>query len=267
MWWWFGRWQLIRAMSWPALVLKLIKYGSTASSAQSGYSNSSGIAHAVRAVYHGTGNFGAVWGSAKGTMLYLFVAALTAYIDHSSAKYGKLSSEKFLDKHTWKDIYAALDRAAKQQGCKVDEFDGMAGWTNPALNKRLLLSSGSKSAPFKYKADGPPWFAYARGDLGQKSRSAKLRRYVIEEAMRQKRLIFNSGKVRLCSDIDVTLTNPVQLQRTDYVSSMMTDGVAFQDIYLKADHITISDGWSAFLEQVDGHWRLKSLASCQSSNQ
>jgi hypothetical protein len=182
-------------MSWPALVLKLIKYGSTASAALSGYSNSSDIAHAVRAVHHGTGTLVAVLGSAKGTMLSLFVAALTAYIDHSSAKYGKLSSEKFLDKHTWKDIYAALDRAAKQQGRKVDEFDGMAGWTNPALNKRLLLSSGSKSAPFKYKADASPWFAYARGDLGQKSRSAKLRRYVIEEAMRQKRLIFNSGKV------------------------------------------------------------------------
>jgi 8-oxo-dGTP pyrophosphatase MutT (NUDIX family) len=90
---------------------------------------------------------------------------------------------------------------------------------------------------------------------------------VIKAAMSQKRVIFNSEKVRLCSDIDVSVSEAVHLQRTDYVSSLMTDGVAFQNIYLKADHITISDGYSSFLEQVDGNWRLKPLASCRSSNQ
>jgi hypothetical protein len=142
MWWWFGQWQLIRAMSWQAILVKLIKYGSLVGTVASGYLNSSGILHALNAVHHGSGTLSGVLVSAKGTMISLFAAVLTTYIDHKSSVYSKLGSEDFRDKHTWRDIYVALDREAKKHDCRVDEFDGMAGWTNPALNRRLLLNSG-----------------------------------------------------------------------------------------------------------------------------
>src|SRR5258708_14571514 len=225
MWWWFGQWQLIRAMSWQSILIKLIKYGSLFSTVASGYLNSNGIFHALNAVHHGSGTLSGVLVSAKVTIISLFAAALTTYIDHKSSVYGKLGSEDFRDKHTWKDIYAALDREAKKHECRVDEFDGMAGWTNPALNRRLLLNSGPNGPQCKYHVTPSPWLAYQSNDPAQKSSGAKLRRYVIKAAMSQKRVIFNSEKVRLRSDINASLSEAVQLQRTDYVTSLMTDGV------------------------------------------
>jgi 8-oxo-dGTP pyrophosphatase MutT (NUDIX family) len=267
MWWWFGQRQLIQAMSWPAILVKLIKYVSLVGTVAAGYVNANGILHALDAANRGSGTLSAVLMSAKGTIFTFLATALAVYIDHKSSKYSKLGSDNFQDKHIWKDIYVSLDQDAKKHGCRVVEFEGMAGWTNPTLNKRLLLNSGPTASPLKYRANQTPWFAYDRHDLARKSSGAKLRRYVIETAMSEKRVIFNAEKVRLCADIDISLSEVVELQRTDYISSLMTDGVAFKNIYLKADHVTISDGYSSFLEQVDGSWRLKPLASCRSSNQ
>jgi hypothetical protein len=265
MWWWFGQWQLIRAMSWQVIIVKVTKYVSVVSTLSMGYATAGHMIHA--AGHPGSVDVARTLLSARGTIVSLIVAVLSIYIDRKSSKYGKLRSERIIDKQDFKDIYGALDQESRQRGCRVDEFDGMAGWTNPALNKRLLLGCGPKGARLAYQANASPWLAYKSQDPGQKSSGAILRRYVIREALKQKRVIFNSRKIRLCADIDVELGEKVQLQRTDYISSMMTDGLAFQNIYLKADHITISDGWSSFLEQVNGRWRLKPLASCRSSNQ
>jgi hypothetical protein len=255
---------LFGVLSWQVRLLRIAKYGSTIWTIGSGISS---IILAFRLFHQGSGTFKGLLIAAGGTFVSASLALLARHIDHKSVIYDKLVADDIREKDIWRTVYHDLDKDARRHSCRVDEFDGMAGWTSPELNKRLLLSSGRNGNAMSYEIASAPWYACDPKDIGGKSNGSKLRRYLVESAIKQKRSVFNAAKVRLAADIDVGLSGPVRLQKTDYISSMMTDGVAFKNIYFRADDTTISDGWSFFLERVKDGWGLKSLVDSRSSNQ
>jgi hypothetical protein len=265
---WFVReWLLFRLAGWPGKVLKLLKYSSTLSSFVSLLVKARPILVLVRNLQQGTSTFESLLTAAHIPSISFAIAVTAAFIDHRAAIFDKLGSQDIRRDEHWKSVYRKLNKQAQTEQCKVEEFDGMAGWTNPSLNRQLLLASARGDKIVNYRCGAPRWVAYERDDDGQKSQAAKLRQYVVERAINQGHRIFNDPKVRLSSDIDSSLGETVRLQRTDYISSMMTDGIAFERIYDRTSDIPISDGYSFFLEELRGQPRLKSLLDSASSNQ
>jgi 8-oxo-dGTP pyrophosphatase MutT (NUDIX family) len=258
---------LFRLLSWQRQLLRLIKYGGYAYTVITSFTSAGAVSVAFAHLRDGTGSLYAFLIAAKSPLIAAVTSVLTTWADRKSASFEKLASADIRLQPPWKSVYRDLDMDAQKSGCKVEEFDGMAGWTNPTLNRQLLLASGPHGKVVRYSCENPVWLDYKTQDAAQKSLKAKLRQYVIERAFERGRHVFNSRKVRLCADLEPDLSETVRLRETDYVSSMMTDGIAFERIFYKAEEHPISNGWSFFIEQRAGGKHLKSLLDSHSSNQ
>jgi len=170
----------------------------------------------------------------------------------------------FYDRRPFDDIEKQLSGNAPGEP-RVAKFGAASGWTDPKIN-RHVLQRADRNDTIPYQVRSGRWLAYDPADTSQKSPKGYLRSYVIAKAWDEGQHVFNGDKVRLCNDLN---SATIELQETDYLSSMMTDAVAFRSITSATDPpITYSDGANSFLLAVpNGPYRLRSLSDTKSSNQ
>lgn len=128
------------------------------------------------------------------------------------------------------------------------------GYTNPSFN--TLLAVHAPMIPLEVRGK---WFACDRN------------RPVLKDFAEFDASPFdNDPKIRLASDI--TLGAGAVIQQTDYISSLMTDQLAWAKVRSVDAHVdgtadTVWDGTSAFIDQCEGKFTLRSLATSGISNQ
>ena len=135
-------------------------------------------------------------------------------------------------------------------------YGDKAGWYDPRINTFLLKKSLNYN-PLRYRQHPQCWLAY------NTSADEARKRYAIERKLVAGAAIRNDQKIRLASDMGNPISEPIIVQQTDYVSSLMTDQLAFYQVRRGEDllfHET--DG---FLNQETG--ALLPLSRTQMSNQ
>ncbi|MDZ4067239.1 MAG: hypothetical protein U1E06_10395 [Tabrizicola sp.] len=152
-----------------------------------------------------------------------------------------------LRQHDWR-----LDTMEKGQGC-----------TNPDFNLKLVATP-----PFiRIRRLNGRWAAYKRDD-------DPLRIYALAKTREKSGDFFNGRKIRIASDF--IGQSSVAIQETDYLSSLMTDQLAWLRVYskkLSADGMTpeefLWDGRTAFVEAdaTISTSRLKGFGEALISNQ
>lgn len=158
-------------------------------------------------------------------------------------------------------IGAALFRRV-QQGLAAPEalaiYGEKAGWYDAALNAELLdRSLAGRPLPFTRLQDA--WLAYgAPADVAR-------RRYAVERKLAAGAFIANDPKIRLASDMAFPLAEPVAVQETDYVSSLMTDQMAF--VRVSRDETILYNETDGFLAFEDGAVKLLPFSRTRMSNQ
>jgi hypothetical protein len=165
-------------------------------------------------------------------------------------------------------ILLDIESDAIAQGGRIERIGQFAAWTDPRLNRAILHSKTDIAIELR---DGD-WLAYRELFTADPDRSRDLRRYVVRRALARGGRVFNAAKVRLAGDLldGGKLVNRVPVQKTDYVSSLMTDGTAFQQIQAtgKTGRAGLTDGLEFFVEELVGkRHRLLPLARTRSSNQ
>lgn len=178
----------------------------------------------------------------------------------------EIRARDFYGKDGFKDIVERLNEQEKTIGARVDELDRTPGWTQPSVNKALLLRAASRQ-PLKFSIADKTWRAYEANERSEEERKHLLLRFVVARALAAGQRIFNGRKVRMCSDLRDALIHGLAIQPTDYLSSMITDGIAFQLVTSLNGKTIYSDGFSFFLQPANGSYRLRSLADTESSNQ
>jgi hypothetical protein len=151
-----------------------------------------------------------------------------------------------------------------QSGGRTDSCAEGHGITFPTLNSRIV---NAEKFPLTIDAG---WYAYAEHHGENTSRVPSLlnnrRRYV---ALSSSGLHSNDSKVRLSTDLEqIGANDNVRLQKTDYLSSLMTDGIAFTRInatMFGGEITNLSDGLSHFYNRKDKSLRPLSDNFC--SNQ
>lgn len=115
------------------------------------------------------------------------------------------------------------------------------------LNDFVLMSSlGRHGIPVELL---PKYLAY---DVDS-TRDCELISFVRHEKEAGGAKIFNSGKIRLCSTPPTRGGRSVYISETDYCSSLITDQLAFQRVYLDGpEKENIHDGYSGFLDSDSG---------------
>lgn len=137
-------------------------------------------------------------------------------------------------------------------------YGDKAGWHDAALNADLLERSLKRQALPLVKLP-EAWFAH--GTQATEPR----RRYAIERKLVAGAFIGNDRKIRIASDLRAPITGPVRVQETDYVSSLMTDQMAF--VRVSRDTAILHHETEGFLEQEGGAVRLMPFERTAMSNQ
>jgi hypothetical protein len=167
------------------------------------------------------------------------------------------------------DLLQKLDRAAKARNTSsgVREYDrNEAGWSDQEVNQQLLALSSAGTSLIPLKVQGT-WLAYRRDDDAGVSRRDRIRRYVMQRGARAKKTIANDAKVRLLTDLTAPLPGAIEIQKTDYFSTLMTDACAFKVLRWGTDTV-LSDGYSDFIAPMPaGEFRLLPLSRTRTSNQ
>ncbi|MCM5557441.1 hypothetical protein [Pleomorphomonas sp. JP5] len=117
------------------------------------------------------------------------------------------------------------------------------GVYDPSVNA-FLLRSGLSGCALPVKID-EKYLAYNVNNIDD----CQLLSYVVSEKANKGAKLFNSRKIRLSSDIPSKGGGVVHLRETDYCSSLMTDQLAFQQIYIddpKSPRI-LRDGLTEFM--------------------
>lgn len=115
-------------------------------------------------------------------------------------------------------LFQRLQQAATSPAA-VAIYGTKAGWSNATLNMTILDRS-LKGEPVTFQTMPTSWKAY-----GAEADEAR-RRYAIERKLAAGAFVANHKKIRLASDFDIPLGEPVMVQETDYLSSLMTDQMA-----------------------------------------
>lgn len=125
-------------------------------------------------------------------------------------------------------------------------YPGGEGIYNQNINNFLLYGSlNRRSIQFFFR---PKYLAYDKAY----ARDCELLSFVRHSKEAQGAKLFNSPKIRLCNNITIDYDRPIYLSETDYCSSLITDQLAFQMVYLDGPEKTlIHDGYSGFLNSVD----------------
>lgn len=158
-------------------------------------------------------------------------------------------------------------------GFQFEVCDKGIGISNPDLNICLVSEPFIPLKSFPYSAE---YYAYVDGDGNPAgdARLRKLKQFVILKNINKGSIVINQPKIRLASELQFSKTakgpvfKPVSLERTDYVSSLMTTEVAFTKISALAAEPPeeLTDGLSSFVNQT-GFARLRPLDDNQSANQ
>jgi hypothetical protein len=201
-------------------------------------------------------------------ILFLAISLVSWMIDMRMSKsiLQEIQAHDFYGIERFSDIVGRLNKQEESVDGRVDKLDHNAGWTHPATNKQLILRVGA-GRPVKFSIKEGTWLAYDPSERSAESRGRQLLRFVVARAVEARQRVFNGRKVRMCCDLNEGLISGVIIQQTDYLSSMMTDGLAFQHVSSLSDRVEYSDGWSYFLYCIKGSFRLRSLADTESSNQ
>jgi hypothetical protein len=171
---------------------------------------------------------------------------------HRSELYTSAATPEKVRTPTMERITAALEK----NGWRVETFERGQGCTNLEFNRSLVV----RPPIIRLNCLNDPWNALDRFDedlltfaLAQKSGDAN-----------------RDKKIRVASDF--VGSDSVDVQETDYFSSLMTDQLAWTFVHSKAlqkDGMTpqkiLWDGTSAFIDITNG--RLKSLGEATISNQ
>lgn len=167
------------------------------------------------------------------------------------------------------DLLQKIGRAAKARKATsaVREYDrNEAGWSDQAINQQLLALSSAGAPRIALKLQGT-WFAYRGDDDAGVSRRDRIRRHVMQRGAQAKKTIVNDAKVRLLTDLTAPLPEEIEIQKTDYFSTLMTDACAFKVLRWGTDTV-LSDGYSDFIEPMPaGEFRLLPLSRTRTSNQ
>lgn len=149
-----------------------------------------------------------------------------------------------------------------QQGLTAPEalaiYGDKAGWYDAALNAELLDRSLAKR-PLAFNRLPDEWLAHGA------PADAVRRRYAIERKLAAGAFIANDPKIRLASDIAFPLAEPVAVQETDYVSSLMTDQMAF--VRVSRDETILYHETDRFLAFQGGAVKLLPFSETGMSNQ
>lgn len=137
-------------------------------------------------------------------------------------------------------------------------YGDKAGWYDAALNTAILDRS-LKGEALALQRLPDPWLAH--GSPADEPR----RRYAIERKLVAGAFISNDRKIRLASDLAAPLDAPVLVQETDYVSSLMTDQMAF--VRVSRDQTILYHETEGFLEIEANAARLLPLSRTRMSNQ
>lgn len=152
-----------------------------------------------------------------------------------------------------------------QHGWRLDSMGKGAGCTNPTFN--LLLFVNPPIIP--YRVIPGHWLARERY-------SKDLWPIALSHAQKKPGDIFNAQKIRVAGDFVSSRSSDVPIQETDYISSLMTDQIAWMYVRsrkLSADgetpEIVLWDGISAFIarNRSSSTSQLKALGEAEISNQ
>jgi hypothetical protein len=152
-----------------------------------------------------------------------------------------------------------------QHGWRLDTMEKGQGCTNLAFNLELVTTP--PFIPLRHLQGR--WAAH-------ELYPDNLRIVALAKAYEKSRYIFNAGKIRLASDFIGSDTADVAIQETDYLSSLMTDQLAWVRIRSKklsvdgtAPEEVLWDGRIAFIKDKDvaPTSRLKGLGEASISNQ
>lgn len=146
---------------------------------------------------------------------------------------------------------------------RIDIYGATFAWTSPDINHWLVQSSlNQNSLPVEL---GSGFLAYSEQHTSERIR--KLKEYAIAAKLQAGARIFNDNKIRLASNFEIAPIEKVTIEKTDYVSSLMTDQMAFQRILDQNTGEVLSDGQSSFLDVARNRRTLKPLGMTQTSNQ
>ena len=110
-----------------------------------------------------------------------------------------------------------------------------AGWVDRSLN--LALAKASLNArKINIQVLPTPWYAYQKADGSTTSRINRKKRFSLRRKLRKGAKLTNDKKLRLCSDLTIDLSTSVIVQETDYLSSLMTDQLAFRRVFKRTDN-------------------------------
>lgn len=161
------------------------------------------------------------------------------------------------------------EEVVKVSSGRIDDFAPEFGWTDPKLNTWISNQSFA-GAVLKYEIEGS-YYCYRPAD-GSDQKAQELRAFALNAKLKQNARIFNSTKIRMAGDLFAGRTQAIPLQKTDYVSSLMSDQLAFCRIADEASGQVLSDGVSRFLESTDSEsgqklYKIKPLSQADVSNQ
>jgi DNA-binding XRE family transcriptional regulator len=162
-------------------------------------------------------------------------------------------------------IVKRISNEVSGHGWRVDITERGQGCTSAALNGRLVVERPTIKLCLLQES----WLAY-------NVYSDNLRVYALFEARKKPGIIFNSPKIRIASDFFKDGQTEVAIQRTDYLSSVMTDQLAW--IWIRSKKLGVDrgtayevlwDGLAAFIDHGPGSKksRLKGLGEATVSNQ
>jgi hypothetical protein len=170
-----------------------------------------------------------------------------------------------IDPRVIKDTIDAMEKVALLQDWRCDRFQSGEGLTSPRVNLQIL----NRTLNPQLEILPDPWLAW-------KLYHDDLRRFTIHRAARRNGGFSNDGKIRLANDFMDDPAAVATVQRTDYLSSLMTDQYRWSLVRSKkaaVDGMTpesvLWDGRAAVWQ--DGHGgalpRIKTLADSPISNQ
>jgi hypothetical protein len=179
----------------------------------------------------------------------------------------KLYSEEPIPENIRKLALAEIRADLQQRGWRLDELESGLGCTDPEFNLGLVLAP-----PFlRLSPQEERWDAYAPNRYHE-----HLRIFARARARERSGDFFNEGKIRIASDLSKHSKDDIVIQETDYLSSLMTDQLAWVRIRSKrlsvegtTPETELWDGKTAFLAKDRGSskLRLKNLGEASISNQ
>jgi len=151
---------------------------------------------------------------------------------------------------------------------KIAIYGLEAGWTDNDLNA-ALATADLNNRSIGFGVIPSVWKAYESQDKNLNSRLNQKMRFALRRKLKNGTRLTNDDKIRLAGDVSATPGATIQVQKTDYLSSLMTDQLAFLRVYQKSDDkMELNHGTEDFVKVENGKLRLASISEADNiSNQ